>query len=225
MSSIGDTEKLFMLDPYIKEFYAKVIKIDGNKIYLDKTAFYPESGGQIGDTGYLDNLMVIDTRYDDEKNIYHLIKDVQEGNVQEGKINIGEIIVGRINWDRRYLIMRNHAASHIMEHFLHQIFGELKLVGTSVNDRHDSSTYLFPEAFDKDKLIQVEKLSNDFISKGFEIERWEDENMPGWWYWSAGDITIHCGGTHPRNTKEIGQISIKRKSGGKGKEKLYTSIV
>lgn len=216
------TEKLYMTDAYLKEFDAHVVKIDGNQILLDRTAFYSESGGQVGDTGFLNQTRVIDTRYDEKKeNILHIVDGVP--NFKEG-----DKIIGTIDWDRRYRIMKNHAASHIMEYFLFDIFGkfgELKLVGTLVNEKHDSSTYKYSGTFDHENLKSVEELSNQFILKGYNIERWEDPDKPDWWYWKAGKIKMSCGGTHPKNVKEIGQISIKRKSGGKGREKILTSTV
>ena len=213
------TEKLYVGDPYIKEFEAYVLRINGDRVVLDKTAFYPESGGQVGDMGYLNQTRVIDTQYDEKKkNILHIM-------VEQPDFGQGDEVIGKIDWDRRYRIMRLHAASHIMEHFLYKIFGELKLVGTHVNEKHDSSTYEYPETFDHEKLKQVKNLANGFISKGYEIERWEDPNKSGWWYWKAGEIEMPCGGTHPINVKEIGQIVIKRKSGGKGREKVLTSLV
>lgn len=213
------TEKLFDIDPYIKEFEATVVVINSNQILLDKTAFYAESGGQVGDTGFLNQTKVVDTRYDEKKeNIIHIIEE-------EHDFKQGDTVIGRINWNRRYRIMKNHAASHIMEYFLYQTFGTLKLVGTTVSEKHDSSTYEHHEAFGQKEFKDIERLSNEFVSKGYDIERWEDSDRPGWWYWKAGEITMPCGGTHPKNVKEIGQISIKRKSGGKGKEKVLTSII
>lgn len=211
--------RLYMENPYAKEFEAKVMKINGNQVILDKTTFFAESGGQIGDTGYLNNTKVIGTKYDENKeNILHIIEG-EPGFREKDKI------IGIIDWDRRYKIMKNHAASHIMEYFLFKIFGKLKLIGTSVNEKHDSSTYIYPEAFDQDKLKEVESLSNEFILKNHEIERWEDPTKSGWWYWKSGEIMMSCGGTHPVNTKEIGKISVKRKSGGTGKEKILTSAI
>lgn len=212
------TEKLYITDSYIKEFEAQVLKIDGNQVSLDKTAFYAENGGQVGDTGYLGNTRVVDTKYDENKeNVLHIIEGIPD-------FRKGDKVIGRVDWDRRYRIMKHHAASHIMEHFLYKTFGELKLVGTLVNEKHDSSTYEYSGSFDQEKLKLIETLVNEFISKGYEIERWEDPNKPGWWHWKAGDIQMPCGGTHPVSVKEIDKVSIKRKSGGKGKVKILTSI-
>lgn len=213
------TEKLFTADPYIKEFDAKIVSIKNNHIILDKTAFYAESGGQVGDTGFLNKIRVIDTKYDEKKeNIIHIVEERFD-------LKPGAEIIGKIDWDRRYRIMKNHAASHIMEYFLYQIFGTLKLIGTTVSEKYDSSTYERSRPFNHEEIKEIEKLSNEFISKGFEIKRWEDLERPGWRYWEAGEIKMPCGGTHPKNVREIGQISIKRKSGGKGREKVLTSIV
>jgi len=213
------TKKLYMEDPYLKEFEAVVLKINGSQVILDKTAFFAENGGQIGDTGHLNNTKVLDTKYDENKeNILHIMEDGIG-------FREGDKVTGMIDWNRRYKIMKNHAASHIMEYFLFKIFGVMKLVGTSVTEKHDSSTYECPEALDQDKLKEVEMLANEFISKNYEIKRWEDPGKHGWWYWKSGEIMMPCGGTHPINVSEIGQISIKRKNGGKGKEKVLTSTI
>ena len=212
------TEKLFIKNPYMKEFEAYVQKVDGNKVILDRTAFFPMSGGQVGDTGYINKTRVIDTVYDeDKKTIIHLIS----GGPTFAE---GDKVEGIIDWDRRYKIMRLHAASHIMEYFLFKVFGKLKLIGSHVNEKHDKSTYSLDGKLSEDKLQKVNDLVNDFIMKDYEIKRWEDKERKGWMYWEAGEIKMPCGGTHPYHTKEIGPVIIKRKSGGKGKEVVITKL-
>lgn len=215
-----ETEKLFMSNPYMKEFEAHILKIEEIdkecKIILDRTCFYPESGGQVGDTGYINDIKVIDTKYDqDKKHIIHIIEN-NNTNFKEG-----DKVAGKIDWERRYKIMKLHAASHVMEYFLFKIFGKLKLIGTNVNDKRDSSTYEYSTAFSPENLKDVERQSNEFISKGCKIDRIRSDRG---WLWRAGNIEMFCAGTHPNDICEIGQISIKRKSGGKGKEKVLTSI-
>lgn len=162
------TKKLYWDNPYQKEFEAKVAKIEGKQVWLDQTCFYPESGGQAGDTGTINGQKVVDTRFDSERNIIHVME-------QEPVFRAGDVIRGEIDWERRYKIMRIHAASHIMEYFLFQVFGELKLVGSHLNEKHDSSTYESEERLDSEKIAEVERKANEFISKNLPIETWSDE--------------------------------------------------
>lgn len=210
------TEKIYAQDAYIKKFVGKIVKIEDNAIALDKTCFFPESGGQSGDSGYLGDLRIVDTKYSpDGKDIYHLVEDT----IPYG---VGDTVSGKIDWNKRYTTMKLHAASHIMEHFLFKLFPKLELIGSHVNQKHDSSTYLGDISLEKSG--ELCELTNAFISKGYEIKRWEDPEKKGWMHWEAGDIKIPCGGTHPKRTTEIGKIKIKIKGGGRGRKKVLTSL-
>ena len=68
------TNKLFRKNSYQVEFYATITKIIGNSVVLDATCFYPKSGGQVGDTGYLEDLRVIDTLMGKDSDIIHLLE-------------------------------------------------------------------------------------------------------------------------------------------------------
>ena len=208
---------MYTEDPYKKSFNAVIKNIEGNNVYLDQTCFYPESGGQAGDTGTLNGQTVSDTQFDSEKNIVHILESTPD-------FKIGDTVKGKINWERRYKMMRIHSASHIMEHFLFQTFGELKLTGSHVNENHDSSTYESKERLDPEKLADVEKKTNEHIKKDLPIETWSDKEKTHFRYWKCGEIQMPCGGTHPKNTSEIGPIHLKRKTGGKGREKIKTSL-
>jgi len=211
------TKKLYWENPYQATFTAKVEKVEGNNVWLDQTCFYPESGGQAGDKGVLNGQNVIDTRFDQDKNIFHIMEN-------NPALKVGDIVEGKIDWERRYKIMRIHAASHIMEHFLFKIFGQLKLTGSHLNEKHDSSTYESADRLDQDKLSIVEKEANNFISQNLPIETYPDEKRLNFRWWKCGEIIMPCGGTHPNNTNEIGPIKLKREGGGQGKEKVVTSF-
>ena len=66
------TEKIFYKEPYMKEIISKIIKINDKKVFLDKTIFYPQSGGEPSDTGFIENYHVIDTQKEDE--IVHILE-------------------------------------------------------------------------------------------------------------------------------------------------------
>lgn len=212
------TNRLYSDDPYKQSFKAVVGAIEGNKVWLDQTCFYPESGGQAGDIGTINGQKVADTQFDAEKNIIHIMESLPT-------FKVGDQVEGQINWERRFRIMRVHAASHIMEYFLFQVFGSLKLNGSHLNEKYDKSTYESEERLDPGKLTEVEKRVNEFISQNVPIKIWPDEKRPFYKYWSCGPIQMPCGGTHPKNTSEIGSIKLKRENGGSGREKVVTSLL
>jgi len=211
------TKRLYSEDPYKQLFEAVIERIEGNNAWLNQTCFYPESGGQAGDTGILNGQRVVDTQFDSEKSIIHILESIPT-------FKVGDQVEGQIDWDRRYKIMRIHAVSHIMEYFLFQVFGQLKLTGSHLNEKYDKSTYELDEKLDLEKLVEVAKRANKLIAQNLPIETWSDEKRPHFRYWKCGPIQMPCGGTHPNNTSEIGPIKIKRETGGRGREKVVTSL-
>lgn len=211
------TERLYSDDPYMQKFESKVIGIKDKKVWLEATCFYPESGGQAGDIGRINNQDVVDTQFDQDKNIVHIMRN-------DPNFKTGDIVQGEIDWERRHKIMRVHSASHVMEYFLFEVFGELKLIGSHLTQKHDKSTYLSEERLDSNKLEKVEELANKFISENLPIQTWADEKRKYFRHWQCGPIEMPCGGTHPKNTSEIGPIKIKRETGGSGKENVVTSL-
>lgn len=210
------TERLFDDNPYLKSFKAKVTNIKDNEVELDKTAFYPESGGQAGDIGLIDGFKVVDTRKNNEK-IIHILKSVP-------RFSIGDKVDCEINWDRRYLIMRLHSAAHIMEHFLWQQLGYIERIGSYVDENKDRADYTYEGRLPPDEIKKVEEETNVFLGEGHEIRIEPDPNQREFRIWKCAGIEMPCGGTHVKNTKEIGRIGLKRKNPGKGKERVETSL-
>lgn len=208
------TIKLFDSDHYLKEFEAKVIEVDGVKVVLDQTVFYAESGGQAGDRGTLNDFAVVDTHLVDGKHIHVM--------AEEPGFNVDGSVKGVLDWERRYRIMRIHSASHVMEHFFFKNFGVLERLGSSVDDKKDRSTYVSEYKLDPELLNRTEDEINQYLSEGHNIVINEDEN--GTRSWISGPYHDHCGGTHVKNTSEIGQIKLKRKNPGRGKERVETSL-
>ncbi|MCK4764303.1 MAG: lysine--tRNA ligase [Candidatus Aminicenantes bacterium] len=211
------TKKLFKDDPYRKEFEAEITMVKGTKVSLNQTCFYPAGGGQVGDSGTINGLPVIGTQYGDG-DIAHLLQD-------EPALKSGDKVKCRIDWDKRYKIMRLHSASYIMEYFLFKIFGELEGAGSSVSEKHDKSTYKHQGRLPDAKLKEVEKSVNQFLSRNLEIKIEHNPKYPELGTWTCGEISKPLSGTHPKNTQEIGQVQLKRKNGGSGKEVVVTSFL
>ena len=103
------TEKLYYKDPYIKEFTANVVKIEGSKCLLDCTAFYAGGGGQPADTGKLivngQEYLVTGIAVDEHDEMWHITDHEIVGTVQA---------LGIIDWDKRFAYMRYHGLLHIV---------------------------------------------------------------------------------------------------------------
>ena len=208
------TIRLFDSDHYLSEFDAKVVAINGLNVVLDQTAFYALSGGQSGDTGKIVDSRVIDTKIIDGEHI-HILEE-------SPSFKVGDSVHGTINWERRYRIMKIHSASHIMEHIFYKNFGVLERIGSNVDDKKDRSDYKTEERLDPELLKKTEDEINAFLSEGHDINIEVDEE--GIRTWTSGPYVDHCGGTHVRNTSEIGLIKLKRKNPGRGKERVETSL-
>jgi misacylated tRNA(Ala) deacylase len=104
-------EKLYLKDMYLKEFNARITKVDGNKVTLDRTAFYPTGGGQPNDTGRI-------TANGKEYNVTDVKKDsadvVHTLENAEG-LKVGDDVKGVIDWEKRYAYMKYHTSIHIFD--------------------------------------------------------------------------------------------------------------
>lgn len=127
VKNMASTVKLYENDSYIKTFDAVVLsceeKGDNYLITLDKTAFFPEGGGQSADKGKISNANVLDAQIKDGT-IYHLV---------DKPLNVGDIITGEIDWDTRFSRMQNHTGEHIVSGVIHNLFG-YNNVGFHMND-------------------------------------------------------------------------------------------
>jgi len=211
-----ETEKLYNDDPYLAKFKAKVVGISGNVVKLDRTAFYPEGGGQVGDRGRIGGVNVEDIQI-----IGDAIQHIMEA---EPGFNIGDELDCEIDWERRHRIMRLHSAAHIMEHFLWQRLGEIERLGSRVDEKKDRADYAYEGRLPAEELKLVEEDANRFLAEGHDIEILSDPARPGVRIWRCGPMEMLCGGTHVRSTEEIGAIKLKRKNPGRGVERVETSL-
>ena len=205
----------------MKEFDAKVISIEENKVILDKTCFYPMGGGQVGDTGYINDQKVIDTRKTDDYTVIHMME-------KEPTFKVGDEVHGKIDWERRYKIMKIHSAAHLAFYAMKKVFGEDAKPASSgiVDDRKDKSDYLIKEPLDPKKMEQVTNIANEVIEKDYKIEL--DTSSENRRTWKIEPYPImNCGGTHVKTTGEIGKILIKKgkKNPGAGKRRVEVYLL
>ena len=226
---------LFIEDSYLKDFDAKILNIDSNKIILDRTAFYAKSGGQPGDIGKIilngKEINIIDTVYDNKQNILHVCENSND-------LKIDEKIKGKINWEIRYKHMRMHTALHLLCSLI-----PYDVTGGQIS--YEKSRLDF-NADDKIEKEEIENKINQLVKDDHEISyQWitleELDNQPDLVRTMSvkpprtnnkirlvkiGSIDLQpCGGTHVKRTKEIGNIRIgKIENKGKMNRRVNLSI-
>jgi len=211
------TEKLYHNDSYIREFSARVVE-EGIKdglhyVVLDKTAFYPEGGGQPWDLGHLNGVSIIKVLEGDDGVIYHYIEHPLKDS----------LIRGVVDWNRR----RDHMQQHLGQHILSGAFETL--LGAATVGFHLGQDYVsidvVLESFDNELMAKVEDLANKIIWDNLDVKVYIVQSQ------DIKDIPMRkppkveedirivevdsfdysgCGGTHPKSTGEVGMIKITR---------------
>ena len=234
------TEFLFRDDSYLQEIATTVVAItpEGG-ITLDRTNFYAASGGQPGDAGVLiradgSDIGIATTVHPDgdKTAIVHV---PLEGSALPA---IGEAVTARIDWDRRYRLMRMHTALHLLS-----VVFPFPVTGGSIGEDKGRLDFDMPEV--PDNLPELEAQLNAMVTDAHEVTtEWiTDAEMAGnpdliktmnvkppmgqgrVRLVRIGDIDLQpCGGTHVRNTSEIGPLSIG-KIEKKGKQNRRVSLL
>lgn len=152
------TEKLYDFDAYLTDFSADVLSCtsceNGYKVILNKTAFFPEEGGQYSDKGYLNGIDVFDVQIENGEHV-HYCKDAVSGTV-----------CGEIDFQRRFRNMQNHTGEHIISGIVHSLFGG-ENVGFHLGE--DDVTCDYDIELTKEQLDKVELEANKAIYKNLDI--------------------------------------------------------
>ncbi|WP_118986824.1 alanine--tRNA ligase [Photorhabdus sp. CRCIA-P01] len=197
-------------------------------VILDKTAFYAESGGQVGDSGILSNtdcaFCVIDTQKYGQA-IGHI------GKLEKGTLSVNHKINAVIDIERRDAIRLNHSATHLLHAALRQILGEhVSQKGSLVNDKYLRFDFSHFEAMKPEQIRQVEDLVNTEVRQNSPVvtelmdletakakgamalfgEKYEEQVRV---LSIRGFSTELCGGTHANRTGDIGLFRIVAESG------------
>ena len=207
------TEKIYYKDAYIKEFSASVIEVcpidGGYDVVLDKTAFFPEEGGQGSDTGYIGSSKV--SYVFERDGVIHHITDIAPG--------AGEQLC-KIDFEDRFQKMQCHTAEHILCGIIHKLFG-FENVGFHLGC--DEVVFDINGILDRDDFDRVEKIANDAVFSNIPITTSfpTAEELPMLEYRAKLDITdgvrlvkigdvdtCACCAPHVSHTGEIGIIKI-----------------
>jgi alanyl-tRNA synthetase len=210
------TERLYYTDCYLREFEARVIAAEpearGFRVYLDRTAFYPESGGQPADRGTLSGIPVLDV-IEEEEAIAHVVG--QEPNTDE--------VVGRIEWARRFDHMQQHTGQHLLSAAFEKL-GNYRTVSFHLGS--DSSTIdLDSDRLGRRQVEEAEELANQVVFEDREVRIYFKSAE------EAGQLDLRkastregelrlvevpefdlsaCGGTHVNRTGAIGLLLVRK---------------
>lgn len=241
------TDKLFLEDAYLTNFKGKIIEVQDSNIILDRTIFYPESGGQLGDTGILllnDQTFKVENTRQFKDRILHILDSKEDLS----SVEIFTEIEGQINWNRRFTLMRSHTAQHVISRYFQIKFGaetvstqlkldesrldfapidkitsnELEVITSEINKILSSNLNVRISYLPREEAISF------LQQKDYQIQylKMVPKTVKNFRIVSIGDYDFAaCGGTHVRNTAEIKKIRLVRtKNKGKSRERIFYSI-
>ena len=202
------TVKLYDIDSHLKEFEATVLSCENAVSVLDKTAFFPEGGGQTADTGFIDGVRVLDAQIKDGVIYHYLEKDIEIGK----KVNC------KIDWDERFRKMQNHSGEHIISGIVHSLYG-FNNVGFHLSKAE--MTMDFDGILTREDLLKIEKLANIAVWQNVKFNCYYPESLENLEYRSKLDLTedvriveienydrCACCAPHVNTSAEIGIIKI-----------------
>jgi alanyl-tRNA synthetase len=206
------TDRLYYSDSYLSEFRARVVasEDEGRRVYLDRTAFYPTSGGQPFDVGTLGGVAVIEVA-DDADRVVHIL---------EARLSVEEV-EGRIVWARRF----DHMQQHTGQHLLSAVFEDLYQIPTvSFHMGAETSTIdVGASSLEPARIERVEERCAELVGATRPVMvTYEDAaSVAGLRKESQRTGTLRivsidsvdrsaCGGTHVRSTAEIGPVFIRK---------------
>jgi alanyl-tRNA synthetase len=216
------TQRLYYDDCYLREFRAKIIDTadDGRRVYLDRTAFYPTSGGQPFDVGTLGGIAVREV-IDEDDRIAHLL---------DAPLTAPEV-EAQVDWTRRFDHMQQHTGQHLLSAVLIDLFN---IPTVSFHMGAITSTIdLGTPALDVRKIEQAEERCAEIVAEARPVAiSYEDSSADlGLRKESKRSGTLRivsitgldrsaCGGTHVRSTAEIGPVLLRKTEKIRGNVRL-----
>lgn len=231
VSKFKKTEILYYKEPQAKDFHAKILGMIAYKgkeaVVLDRTAFYPEGGGQVGDNGFIGDKKVLDTKKADGV-VLHIVEDA-------GGLKKGAKVRCTVDLERRKQITRNHTAVHLLNAACRKVLGNHAWQAGSYKDEkvaHLDVTHY--RRISLEQLMELERIVNMYITENLPIKveimaRNAAEQKYGMRIYQGGavpgkelrivriqDVDVEaCGGTHTmlKATGEIGFVKIVGREG------------
>ncbi len=233
------TKELYWQDSYQKKCQSKVVSLASEKLAIvDQTVFYPQGGGQPSDTGKL-------LRENEEFRVIFTKKIGQDIALEVDKPGLkqGDSVECELDWNRRYKLMRMHTAAHVLAKIIFDETGSL-ITGNQLDaeqSRMDFNVTEFNAGIAQGYIDKANKVIQENLEvaamvmlfaeamKKPELFRLKDvlpKNIPELRIVSIGKFDVQAdGGTHVRNTKEIGKLKLTRiENKGKENRRIYWTL-
>ncbi len=242
-SDLPRTNRLYLKDSYLREADSKILRVVREKgtryyIVLDSSIFHPLGGGQPSDTGMLS---ASGFEFEVKKALESEGVIVLYGKSLEGEPREGLVVRQKLNWERRYLIMRLHTAGHVIDRAVSDIIGErIDTMGASHGPPRAYVEY--KAEIGEDKLELIEKLANEILDdREVLIREVSPEDLLSSIYGAPnlgrlpkafvyriveikGINAIPCSGTHVSRTSEVGKIRLVGVEALEGGSRLYYDV-
>ena len=225
------TERLYYDNAYLTEFDGTVLACRPNGEYFDvlleRSAFYPTSGGQPFDTGVLGDARVVDVNVT-EGEVWHTVTK---------PIEVGASVHGSIDWQRRFDHMQQHAGDHMIAGALHRLMGGVT-IGLHISSDVSTIDVAMPQGVTRisdEEIRMIEMDVNEHIQRDVPIRCWfpqkeELEKLPLRKEPTVSehvrivaigdDEMVACGGTHPSTAGQLGLVSILSVAPARGKMRV-----
>ena len=206
------TKKIFWDDPYLTQLKTYITSVKRDDVTVEETIFFAFSGGQESDHGTIGNSNVLQARTEGKEIIYTLESD--------HGLKEGDPVSIEIDWGRRYQLMRLHFAAEVVLELMYRNFESIKKIGAHIAQDKARIDFEWSENISK-VLPVIHKEARSIIEANQEIiSAFSNEETEERYWEISGFAKVPCGGTHLKRTGEVGEIELKRKNPGKGKERI-----
>lgn len=206
------THKVFWDDPYRTTLDTHIAAVDGEVVTLAETIFYAMSGGQESDAGSIAGHAVIEARKQGRDIFYTL--PAGHGLVA------GDAAHVEIDWARRYRLMRLHFAAELVLELTCKTLGTVEKIGAHISQDKARIDFDWPQNISP-LFAQLTSEAQAIIDADTPIVSAFSDEANERRYWEVpGLARVPCGGTHLKRTGEVGQLSLKRRNVGRGKERI-----
>lgn len=235
------TLKQYYQEPFLYKTKAVVTKIVPKGVIFNKTISYAEGGGQLGDSGTIVNQRTQKKyQYSDTTKVpgrvLHL-SDFPTITVENDIIHhidhefLSEFTVGDVceivlDLERRQKISFHHTAIHIVLMAAEEIRPQLRkyIYGAKINENYGRLDFKLFERFSEVEMKRINEYANEIINQELAVNIFAHIEEEEALFWECGDFTIPCGGTHAVNTKQLGEIVVRRKNIGRNADRLIATF-